>query len=190
MALKLTFSACLKENCSKLLITDTTDVYHAVNNPTGWGAPNLVSADIATAEILIEYIDDENVTSEIVTVDVLSQIPDPVTDTFEFDLIDETFSDGYYKITYTIVANNGTIYRKVLRTFFYCNVQCCIDKLIAAIPDQACECDIKKLTEELFFPEVLMEGLKAAAGCGNTTTAYKILERLEKICANSDCDCA
>lgn len=189
MALVLKFTACLEDECSKLLITDTTDIYHATNNPTGWGSPNLTRANVSSATILIEFIDEDGVTSTVSTTDVLSQIPNPVTDTFEFNLISGTYPDGYYKITYTVVSNTGDIYRTVLRTFFYCNVQCCIDKLIATIPDKICECTVEELVNETYLAEILLSGLKASSGCGNVATAYKLLERIEKICNFSDCEC-
>lgn len=189
MAFRQTLSACLRDGCSKLVVTDTTGVYDATNNPYGWGdASTLLEADVDSATITITYTDSDGNDSEIDSIDVTSQIPADVTDSFEFDVIEGDFEDGYYTITYTITAGTAT-YTKSFRVFFYCTVKCCIDKLAASIADKICDCDFDEYVNDIFIAEMTYAGMQANASCGNITTMYKLLERLQRICSYENCDC-
>lgn len=190
MAFKPTISACLESGCTNLVVTDTTGIYDVSTNPYGWeDAGTLAAADLASATILIEYVDEDGDVSTVSTTDVLSQIADPVTGTFEFDPIVGDYPDGQYIITYTLIDSSDVTYRKSINTFLFCNVKCCVQQLLATVPDLLCNCNYSETLQELFDAQVMLEGLKANATCGNTTAMYQVLTRLQRLCDFENCDC-
>lgn len=124
MALVLDFSV-LERNDNKLLtITDTAGTYHAVDNPTGWGAPNLTVpgiTDIAgaqslTLDITITTSDGTQTVYDTIDCHSLMAHHVDVTDlVFALDCsdlidsvggtalgtADDEFPDGIYSIVYT-----------------------------------------------------------------------------------------
>lgn len=53
MALELKISACFKEKCTKLEVSDITGSYNGSTNPTGWGGSNLHLSNVDTATLTI-----------------------------------------------------------------------------------------------------------------------------------------
>lgn len=56
MALSLSFSTTERIDNKVITITDTSGIYHAVTNPTGWGAPNTAVTDIDGVAVTLTLI--------------------------------------------------------------------------------------------------------------------------------------
>lgn len=72
MALSLSFSHAERVDNKVLTITDTSGIYHAVTNPTGWGAPNTAVGDIDGVAVTLEL--DITITTSDGTVTVYDTI--------------------------------------------------------------------------------------------------------------------
>lgn len=178
MALSLDFEICLKDNCTKLSVTDKTGAYEANTNTTGWGSPNLAGSAITTATITIGT-QEETVTATI---------PDTPTQDFTFpDITLDATADGSYDVTYEVTDGTTTI--SETKTFFLdCAIQCCIyKKVVTAIDVADCNCD-QDISYELFLLTKLAAMQAAADGC-DFAKATTYLTDLQKLCTTSTSDC-
>lgn len=186
MALSLTFSACLKSACSKISITDTTDVYNASTNTTGWGSPNLQGSSVTSATITITPPG-----GSAQVVDVLSQIPATVTGEFTFtDITLDAYSDGITTIVYS-VSDGVTTYSKTSEILFTCEARACIDKMWARNAAAACgnNCELLSLLDDANLAEGLLKSLKSAGACDNEECIASILASINQLCEFNDCNC-
>ena len=185
--LRPTLEACIRDKCGGIYFKDTTGAYHVTNNPYGWGTPNLVVANLTVATLTINY---PGTTPVNTTHNLLSQIPNPVTGTIEFDVIEGTYDDGIYIFTY-YVTDGTTSVTKVLKKLFLCNVTCCVDKMWAKIPTYINTKDEKFLQnyiEQTHYAQGLLDGLNAAGGCVDEDAVEAILAKLDRICSFESCD--
>ncbi len=188
MAFVPTFYYCLdKDNDGvyQLSVDDTTDVYDVADNPTGWeDASTLLAADVVTATLAIT---DPNGTTT--TIDVLSQIPNPVIGEIEFTDIGASdgvsIEDGFYKIVYTI-TDATTTYTACVQKYFYPAVKCCISKLVKEVQDDPLN---TSLYETLVEAKALEAALQAAAEVVDKETADKMLTLLQDYCDYNPCGC-
>jgi len=192
MAFQPILSGCLKNNCTQLILTDITGVYDASTNPTGWeDASTLLAANVSKIEVTINFPD----STADKTVDITSQLPGTVTGEVEYLPIFTTsaYSDGRYTITYTITDASANTYQYILNTTFTCNVECCVDKMIAGIPEKlyssAEDVDDAAYIEDAMLAEALLKGIYSAANCNNSAVIDRAITRLNDICKLNKCNC-
>lgn len=189
MALTPKICVTVKNNCSGFSISDITEEYNSKTNIGGWGSPNITTSDIVEAVI---RIDDGYESHEY---DVIDSIPSTVTGEYELTLIEDTFVDGEYTVTYLITDDNGLEYSCTKKVYITCNVRCCVDKMWLSYiselggSDCGCGCSGKITLNDILFAEALYKSLTRAAGCLNNATRDKILSQLQKICQYSNCNC-
>lgn len=185
MAFAPLLSICYKNSGTEVSISDITDIYHVTTNPTGWNHPNPDANNVLAATILITFPNGE--TQEV---DVVSEIPDPVTGTFTYSDITLDYAiDGVYSFYYTLVTEEGTFYYKIYKLFLG-RVKCCIDKLWAQVPTKMCsECETEEFINRVLFAQGLYNSLLAMGGCGHTTTINKLLTQIQKLCNFENCNC-
>lgn len=188
MAFVPTISFCLEKDANdayQLHVNDTTDVYDATDNATGWeDASTLLAANVVTATLAVT--DPAGTTT---TINVLSQIPDPVTGTIDFTALDSddgvAIQDGYYKVLYTI--NDGSEdYTACVEKYFYPTVQCCVSKMmnkLIADPTNS------KIWDDVNKAKAYEAVLCAAASAGDKVTADKFLALLQAFCNYNECNC-
>jgi hypothetical protein len=178
MAFVNKISTCLKSDL--LQINDITDIFDAVDNPTGWeDASTLLAANVTAAKVVITKPD-----STILEYNVLSEIDDPVVGTFalvEDILID---LDGFYKIEYVIEA--GTTYTACVDKLFYPKVKCCLSKLLISL---AKDIENKQKYEDILKTKSLEKAMIEAVNVNDKLSAIKILNELTKICNHNPCGC-
>ena len=199
MSFRLNLSACLKNCCTELSVTDTTGVYPGVS--TGWEQDNIYAnpisgASISSAIFTAEKIDsDGNVEAIIINgADVLDNYGEVVTGYITYpDMSPDaggSFTDGLYKLTLTVVDIDGITYTQYIKQFFYCQVKCCVEKMIMDIPSKMCTgCNYDEYVQKVWKAKILLEALKYAAGCADTTTANSLLVNLQDICDFNNCNC-
>jgi len=189
MALVPKISVSFANDCSELVVTDTTKAYNASTNTGGWGAPNADTTDVTEAYIVIGNGSEES------RYDVISELINPVTDSFELTTIADTYGDGEYTVTYNVYVGD-TLYKCSIKIFAMCEVRCCINKMwltyIENLGGESCDCgcssDIK--LNDVLKAEALYKSLTRAAGCLNAATRDKILSQLKKICSYYKCQCS
>lgn len=188
MALRPTLTLCVQTGCSEGEFVDTTGVYHAVNNPYGWGSPNMQGNGVTSATITFQNLTDN---SDPVEYDVLSQIPATVTGDITYTLYEYDFEDGIYEITYTLEGTDN-----VTRTFkqlITCNTRCCIDQMGAKIKEYRATKTSEAFDKYIYSflkAEALYEGIRASGGCVQLDTAEEILEMIEQLCNFENCNCS
>ena len=198
MALVLKPSICEECNCKQLVFKELTGAYDAVDNPTGWGLPNLEISDIDpdTPSLVVTKPD-----GSIVTIDLSGSFP--TTDTnFEFIITNEmlgytsteTLPDGLWVFEYTLGDVDGvTVYRQHIYKLFYCNAECCITKLFNEIPVSNCECTCKcdcdtSKTDNALYAWTMLKALQYAAKSGNISRFQNLLVIVNNLCTG-DCGC-
>ena len=207
MAFSPNFTACLKDCCSSLIITDISGLRAGATkvlpNPTsgafdtGWDSSDTDAIDpllVEAATLYITYPGTTTAVEAIVAATFLAAVQAidvtiPSYPTYTVSPTSSTFPDGQYIITMTIV-HGGTTYTKSITTLFYCGVQCCVNTMWAALPAKACGCDYDEWLDKCLKAEGLLIALRASAGCGNTAAITSILETLTEICDYVDCGCS
>lgn len=185
MALQPRTTACLTDNASKMIITETRGAYHAVNNTTGWGTPNMQGNQVTAATILIEFPDGTTTSTN-----VLSQIPATVTSDIEFNAIEDDYPDGIYTITITLAGTENV--SNTVRKLFTCTAQCCVDKMWAKIPEKFYDLsdeELLKYIDQCSLAEGLLKGINSAGGCLKEDIVENVLERVNRICSFESCNC-
>ena len=190
MAFVPTINFCLEKNSTtleyELAITDTTDAYDSTGNTTGWeDASTLLRANVVTATLTIT----DSIGAET-TIDVLSQIPNPVTGEVSFtNLTSDSISiqDGYYKVLYTITDATNT-YTACEQRYFYPDVACCISNIVNMLAEDPTN---EEIYEDLIKVKALEKALQAAAASVDKTTADNLLTLLKKYCdyKSNYCNC-
>lgn len=189
MAVVLSFEICESSGCNSLIFKETTGAYNASTNPTGWGAPNKSTSDAVSAVLTILLGDG---TSHTINLFATGNFP-TTNQNFEYEILptqigyasdDDQIDDQIITFTYTVVTGTTT-YTQVVVQAFYCQVQCCVNTMFVEL-DFECDCAQNEIDTAL-KAFAMLQGLKQASGCGNTTNFNNILTQLNKLCANSEC---
>lgn len=189
MALTPKMNICLNAGCSTLTFTETTGAYDVSTNTTGYGAPNPAIGDVTQIVLNITSPD-----GELYIIDLTSE-GFPTTDDeleYEIDMADlddrDVIEDGYWSFTLTAVTGSGS-FTGYKSYFFYCNAECCVNKLLSAVEADECMCDEEnnKRIDRYIKVKTFLESLKNAANCYNETKFDNILTIINKLCRNADC---
>lgn len=186
--LRLSYSICQNKSCKSLQFSETTGAYNSLSNTGGFGSPNVDTTD-ATSALLKVLIPGATTTVDI---DLFPDFP-TVDNEFEREITsadlgltaDSKLEDGVYEITYEVIAD-GVTYTELNNIFLYCNVQCCINQMIAKIPSKHCSCSDSSVSDAL-TAYMLMKSLEHAAVCGKKTKFANTLKVLNNICKNTNC---
>ena len=186
----LNLSVCLKDNCKKLSVTDTTGGY-STSNTTGWGFPNDDRTGVIASTIVIKdsagtVVHTETITTQTNTVNWYAD--------FTYEDIAFTLADGQYTATYSITTYVGAteVTQQTVKFYVYCTLKCCVhERLHAAVV--AYGNDPCKHADKLNFANYLWALLKdfedSARGC-NFNKAKTAFDKLTKLCAaKEDCSC-
>lgn len=190
MALKLSITAHAGPGCASILLKELTGAYNALLNITGWGAPNPLTSD-ATAWSIIVTAPNGSITtiSNPVGLPTSNNDLEYIITSSALGITSSVIPDGLYVIEYkatiaSVVYTTGTKY-----FLFTCNLDCCIAKMFAKIATSTdCACD-STIIKNALYASALLEGLKASAACGNTTSINSLLTKLNTICGFTDSDC-
>ena len=182
--------------CGSLVITDGTGIYDVVLNPTGWGVPNPIVADVTAAKVIIT----NTYTVQAVEVDIFAQFADMFTTGITLTSLavigSALWPDGYYEIEY-VVTTGGTEYSYTHSFGMQCQVECCVRR--AALLQKFPICNFKDV-ERANVMVYLFSDLILAGCCGNVEQYNTILGELQKYCTgngslgtnqltNSGCGC-
>lgn len=177
-------------DCKQLQVIDNTGIYDAVDNLGGWGAPNVLLADV-TAAVIKVLLPKGAVGSEI-TIDLEPQIPN---NNFNFKILrsqdfglkaDTLLPDGTYIIDYEVTNSVGPVTDKFhTEITLVCQKLKCVNKILAKIAATGCDCD--KSTRELATEvQMVMASMRHAAECQRPSEVDKIAILLDKLCKQID----
>lgn len=180
MALLLNNIIQLNSSNTSITMFDTTGDYSSLNLG-GWGTPNPETTDVTEASLTIS-IQGYNSYAPV-EVDITASFVDLFTVgglnlTAQDALGVPTLPDGWYSFTYSVVAL-GIEYSYTSEQAFFGEVQCCVKQATSQL--EIPESDIKK-SEQIYYINLLFDGLTSSACCGNQTRYLKILKELKRIC--------
>lgn len=189
MALVPKINMCLNSGCTTLTFRETTGAYNALTNTGGYGAPNPTTGDVI--QVVLNVTDPDG---EIYVIDVTSEGFPTTNEDFEYelDMADlgnrTSIEDGLWSFSLTVVTN-VTFYTGYKSYFFYCNAECCVNKLLSNVEPDECMCDEEnnKRIDRYIKVKTFLESLKNAANCYNETRFDNILTVINKLCRNADC---
>jgi hypothetical protein len=197
MALELNFSAAEGSGCNSIVIYDKTGAY-SISNLTGYGSPNFDLVTLSAASLKF--------TSPSGTINTLA-LPVPPTTIPEttgivgFTVLgtdlglssSESFEDGKWMIDVTLTfadPSSTTGFTDVTQNivlYFLCQVNCCVNKIVARYNPLSC-CQDSELDTAL-DAYISFQAIKQAVKCGKIEKANSILTQLKKLCAASTCNC-
>lgn len=180
-------SICQENQCNDILLTDSLGLYDSTLNPFGWnGGSSPTNSTITSAEVDILL---PNITTPV-TLDVTSQVTSATIlnyktifslGTYSTGSVNLTgkFPDGIYTFTYRIVDGSDT-YTSTYKTYLFCQTRCCVDKLLANIPNRMN--DTTYINNVEMANAFLLAASKSAFSCGKFTETQKLVEQAKKIC--------
>ncbi len=190
--MQLDIDTCQNSDCSSLNITDQTGVYSS-GNSGGYGSPNFAISDAVGAHL---YVTDPSGVQT--TINCYPTFPDDTgASTFTITNTDlgntGSMADGIYVIKYQVDFlnfNSQVVSYNVVKTILLsCSTKCCIDKMIAKIPESDCSCEDKQLKNAL-LAFGLYQALINAGKCGSVSAVSNLLSRLTKLCSSANCGCS
>jgi hypothetical protein len=183
--LSLNFEICQVNACKDLVFSETTGPYDSVYNTTGYGTPNIELADMESAILTIT-----DPTGTISTIDLTPQgfpTDDLIADGYTITST-TPLADGQWTFIYTVTPSllGSEPYTKTISKLFYCNADCCVEKMLTKV--EVCDCcndntDLNNYVKVSTF----LSSLKKAASCGDVTSFSSILKIVNKLCKNSGC---
>lgn len=73
--------------------------------------------------------------------------------------------------------------------YFTCHTRCCVEKMLAKVPDHFCKCGYDSFVEDAMLAEGLLRGVNASTACDCPDKSDDILKRIQKLCNFNDCGC-
>ncbi len=186
MSLKLSFDLCVINGCTQLKFSENTGIY-STSNINGWNFPNLDTADVVSATLLIKGPDAVEYTVDLFTEGFPSYI---AGFSYNIPLVDmgspTTITDGQWYFVYTIVDSNDVVYSTAIYKYFTCNTKCCISNMLANV--NTCDSCPKDDSEKNYLTaKTMFDALENAAECGDNTKFTSIKKIIDKLCLNSGC---
>jgi len=188
MALQLNFSACVINGCTQIQFKETTGYYSAANTG-GWGTPNSELTDVLTATLSVTPYG--STTTYVIDLLATTLFPtDNSSFTYDIPLSDigspTSIVDGQWLFVYT-VDDGTTVYTKSIYKYFFCNTECCVTDMLAAL-DLSCDC-CKETSDykNYILAWTQLQSLKKAAACGDSDNFTAIKKIIDKLCLNSGC---
>lgn len=186
MAFEPKLGICQQNNCKDILLTDTRGLYDSTLNPFGWnGGSNPTNSAVDEAIVTIKLPSqapvDIDVTSFVTSATILNYqtIFTLGTHSTTDVLSSGPFPDGVYEFTYKITVGSD-VYKSSYKTYLFCQTRCCVDKLLANIPNRLN--DTNYINNVEMANAFLLAASKSAFSCGKFTETQQLVEQAKKIC--------
>lgn len=192
LSLKLRYEL---SNSDRILVFDDTGVYHAVNNPGGWGGSNPSISDASALSIQVKRPDTESLqvssdSSMWTTVTPFNLLPNIGGIPYsilasDFGLaVTDTIPDGEYEFNASMTVLGVTYTYKIRKVFYYNAFKCKEQKKYKLdITCETCSDEIKNV----MIMELGFDGIDYNVESGDTKSAVKILKVIKGMCC--DCGC-
>lgn len=189
MAFVPTISTCIQKNCGFISVTDTTGVYDADTNATGWGdALTLLESSVTALGVEVSQNG-----STVASANVLSQLPGSITGALTYSEISVAgLIDGDFTVTYTVTTASN-VYTASVVSFHACAVRCCIDSKWTQLTlnGDTTTTGNTTLVDSTMDLEGLYTSMIHAAASGYTTIRNNYLTKLQRVCnITTGCGCA
>jgi hypothetical protein len=186
LALKTNFTYRQSGDLKTLYIYDTTGVYDATTNPTGWGGINPSVANASSDKISIQSV----VSNTIYEIQMYSILPNTNDIPFAIDSSmlglgpSVEIPDGQYIFTRSTIVSGNT-YTKAARVFLVGQLKCCADSMLD-MDKPGCSCESGKLTPASILQYALFT-LKKAFKTQKFEKANEIYRYAQDLCKEKNC---
>lgn len=215
MALSLSCAGSFSSDGEQMFFNDDTGVYNASTNTGGWGAPNPLTTQVTTFQIICNWISAGTIVTynftvssgtitvasvtdgEGTTANILADLastsfpfdsPDlfDLTDTFDDAIVLPTLADGQFKLTYKVISGSVPFTYTTSTTFFRdCDLKCCTKEL-RLTADPNCDCC--EVKERVNLIEYWHNSALCAVDSGRSDEiALSYFTKAQELC-DSDCD--
>ena len=192
MPLVLTFNSKVSSDGKKITITDTTGSYSPLLT-TGWNSPNTAIANVLAATIKISKRDSDGIFGVETIVNVFPALPSAIGGSMNITSIvagqGGGFSDGIYKIIYTITGNDGNpfSYSTIAYRVVTSHIKSCWQQLAKDV--SICTCGCEHLRDKFRCTSEFWMLLCAAEDCGDLNGIQKYIDILTAFCDSDCCGC-
>lgn len=188
----LDFCVNQSSSCKVLTFYEQTGAYSATNTG-GFGSPN-ESTTNAVAAILTVTPPTSAVGTQFNLFTNSPAYPQ-TNDTVGFGMksqdlgmtADIAFPDGIYTFVYT-VTTSAAVYVQTKTIFLSCNAACCVNKQIAEVAADTCDCEDDEDFQDALKVYVLYQALCYAATCGNVNRFSDLLNAINSYCNITSCN--
>lgn len=195
MAFINTFCVKQNTNCESITVEDTSGLYDASTNPTGWNTPNISTSNVTAATVTV-------ITPSAGTFALIATANMPINSLEYFDLLvinpediggtaGSVIPDGTYEITvkYEAVALPGGEVEQVREHYIHCSTTTCVKGMFTSLEISDCSCDTIAVMNAL-YAFALHISLEDAVQCSQREKITSIEAALNKICGNTNsCNC-
>lgn len=180
--------AYFTQECGKITFTDITGLYNGSTNVGGWNDVSTFDNSNITSALIRYRHSSETDWNEINVTTTLST--GNIEGDFLLDTVDIETGDGQYFIEYELGDGVDTI---IYETCIYnlCSVRCCVDKLwveAAKSLDNDCSCSSTE-SNNAKKGESFIQGILKSSASGFYDLSDSLLEKLQRLCNNQNCNC-
>jgi hypothetical protein len=186
VALKTNFTYSQSSDLKTLYIYDTTGIYDATTNPTGWGGINPTVSNATSDKISIKKVG----SNTIYQIEMWPTLPNTIQAPFSIDSsmlgqgTNAVIDDGQY-ILERLTTVNSAVYKKTARIFLIGQLQCCADQMLDS-DKPGCECEKGKLSNSAILNYALFT-LKKAFKTQKFEKANEIYRYAQSLCNDKNC---
>lgn len=187
MSLQVNYTIDQPIGCTNFILIDDTGDYNVGTNPNGYGTPNPTRASITSALADITLPGGTVITGIVCTLPTSGNTQTNITQAI-LGVTGSSLTDGIYRVRYYV--SDGINTYDIIKDFtYYCNVQCCKDKVIAEITvDDCCDCD-NELLDTADQIDWYIQASIAAVNCNKLVRGKKLLDAATFLCAQKKCNC-
>lgn len=178
---------CQYDTCNKVSISDvSTSLYDA-------GTVTIGGNVVTEAVIVID--EDTTLTYDVLSIFTAATDQSDLIFTSDDVLVDSdgnalSLTDGFHTIDYYVIAGGTTYTLAQKNVLFICNLECCIYKKIAQIPDyyNCNNCENEYIQNTMTAYSMLLS-LYSSMASGDLIATERIYDLLTVICNTTNCNC-
>lgn len=201
MALETEFQIIEAPTADAVWAYDTTGIYHAINNPTGWGGVNPSVGSVTSCSVVVTMPDPT--TLQVSTDPALqftftgAPLPNVIGNKLVIPntglglLADQSLIDGNYQFDITVAGTfNAVPFTQTFTTVqtFFALLRCCSEK--ATVNADIADCGCAPCREKLFKTMLInlgVAGIISSNDCGKPNRGLEILKTATGLCVDSEC---
>jgi hypothetical protein len=134
-------------------------------------------------EASVSFLDVE--TEDVLHSNSIELSTPPTLEDFQNIELNTELGDGIYTVVFTVSTEDNE-YSFTETVFFYCNAECCVNKMAVKVSLRCCKNEEFKTYTMAW---TLLQSLKVNAGLGNTQNFKEVLSSIDRLCEMEKCRC-
>ena len=200
MGLQINYNVKESPDSTEVWIEDTTGVYHATNNPTGWGGVNPKVSDVTSCTVEVTRPDPTTLQVSSDVSMVFSVAGSPLPNVTGSKLVipqtslgldtGDILIDGHYQIKVTVSGTfNAVAFSQsftVIKTFSG-QLRCCSEKATSDVNPCGDCAECRGRQWEVALIALAVDGVIANDNCSKPNRALEILKTATGLCNHDGC---